>query len=235
MRGSGPSPCGRNWPHQVCKATGREGWVYSRRGYGDSDPVPDVRGESRLVDGQRQGRLLPDYMHHEAWSVLPELLDHLGVVAPVLLGHSDGASIALLHASRHPVAACIVISAACEGGRHLGAINRTGARTAYESGDLRELRRYHADVDGAFWQWNDVWLSAAFRAFDIRQDCQRIGAPVLAIQGEDDPYGTMAQIDEIALPPSQIERHAGKLRPLTASRPDTGGKPNELSTFAQAS
>ena len=72
--------------------------------------------------------------------------------------------------------------------------------------DGERLRRYHADVDGAFWQWNDVWLSAAFRAFDIRQDCQRIGAPVLAIQGEDDPYGTMAQIDEIALPPSQIER-----------------------------
>ncbi|MGB2880701.1 MAG: alpha/beta hydrolase [Rhodoferax sp.] len=196
----------RNWPHQVCQATGREGWVYSRRGYGDSDPVPDVRGESRLVDGQRQGRLLPDYMHHEAWSVLPELLDHLGVVAPVLLGHSDGASIALLHASRHPVAACIVMAPHVKV-EDISVQSIEQARTAYECGDLRErLRRYHADVDGAFWQWNDVWLSAAFRAFDIRQDCQRIGAPVLAIQGEDDPYGTMAQIDEIALPPSQIER-----------------------------
>ncbi|WP_413880556.1 hypothetical protein [Candidatus Aalborgicola defluviihabitans] len=109
------------------------------------------------------------------------------------------------------------------------------ARTAYESGDLRErLRRYHADVDGAFWQWNDVWLSAAFRAFDIRQDCQRIGAPVLAIQGEDDPCGTMAQIDEIALPPSQIERVTLALRPLTASRPDTGGNRTSVH-FAQAS
>jgi pimeloyl-ACP methyl ester carboxylesterase len=72
------------------------------------------------------------------------------------------------------------------------------ARDAYESGDLRErLARSHADVDGAFWQWNDIWLSPAFRAFDIRAECRRIEAPVLAIQGVDDPYGTLRQIDGI--------------------------------------
>jgi len=73
------------------------------------------------------------------------------------------------------------------------------ARLAFESGELRErLKRYHSDVDCAFWQWNDVWLSASFRDFDIRFECRRITAPVLAIQGEDDPYGTLQQIRDIA-------------------------------------
>jgi pimeloyl-ACP methyl ester carboxylesterase len=83
----------RDWPQRVCAATARAGIVYSRRGYGKSDPTPDVRGA---------GRLAPDYMHHEAFEVLPALLHALGVTAPVLLGHSDGGSIALLHASRFP-------------------------------------------------------------------------------------------------------------------------------------
>jgi pimeloyl-ACP methyl ester carboxylesterase len=75
----------------------------------------------------------------------------------------------------------------------------TAAREAYEHGPLRQrLTPYHADVDGAFWQWNDVWLSEAFRSFDIRPELGRISAPLLAIQGEDDPYGTMAQIEDIA-------------------------------------
>ena len=81
------------------------------------------------------------------------------------------------------------------------------ARRAYEAGGLRErLARYHADVDGAFWQWNDIWLDPAFRAFDIRPECRRIAAPVLAIQGEDDPYGTLRQIDEIAPTLGTFER-----------------------------
>lgn len=91
----------RDWPMQVCAATGRAGIVYSRHGYGNSDPVPDVRGA---------GRLEPDYMQREAWEVLPQLLQSLDIRNPVLLGHSDGGSIALLHASRHPVTACIVMA-----------------------------------------------------------------------------------------------------------------------------
>src|SRR5665647_714641 len=80
------------------------------------------------------------------------------------------------------------------------------ARDAYKSGNLRErLLRYHADVDCAFWQWNDIWLSPAFRDFDIRAECRRIEAPVLAIQGEEDPYGTLRQIDEIA-PQGRFEK-----------------------------
>ena len=186
-----------SWPEAVCAATGRAGVMWSRRGYGRSDPVPDVRGG---------GRLKPDYMHHEAWAVLPALLQHLGIARPVLLGHSDGASIALLHASRFPVAACIVMAPhVMVEDVSIDSIAR--ARDAYEHGDLRaRLARYHADVDCAFWQWNDVWLSPAFRGFDIRLDCRTLHAPVLAIQGLEDPYGTMAQIDQILLPEHQIER-----------------------------
>ncbi|MBC7601894.1 MAG: alpha/beta fold hydrolase, partial [Ramlibacter sp.] len=91
----------RDWPAQVCDATGRAGIVYSRRGYGASDAVPDVRGT---------GRLKPDYMHAEALHVLPELIARLGIETPVLVGHSDGGTIALLHAADHVVTACIVMA-----------------------------------------------------------------------------------------------------------------------------
>lgn len=178
-----------SWPAAVCAATGRGGIVYSRRGYGRSATVPDVRGA---------GRLPPDYMHREAWEVLPALLEALGVSRPVLLGHSDGGSIALLHASRHPVQACMVMAPHVMV-EDVSIRSIEQARVAYESGGLRErLARYHADVDTAFWQWNDVWLSPGFRSFDIRADCRRIAAPVLAMQGVNDAYGTMRQIEEIA-------------------------------------
>ncbi|MDP1742122.1 alpha/beta fold hydrolase [Polaromonas sp.] len=181
---------GRSWPHALCQATGRAGLVYSRRGYGQSDAVVDVRGA---------GRLPADYMHRQAWEVLPALLAGQGIQNPVLLGHSDGASIALLHASRCAVAAAIVMAP------HLMVEDIAvqaiaAAAVAFESGTLRErLARHHADVDCAFWQWNDVWLSDAFRSFDIRAECGHISAPLLAIQGKGDEYGTMAQLDELAL------------------------------------
>jgi pimeloyl-ACP methyl ester carboxylesterase len=178
----------RDWPASVCAAAGRDGFVYSRRGYGRSDPVPDVRGS---------GRLGPDYMHREALDVLPELLGALGLEAPVLLGHSDGGTIALLYAGKFPLAGCVVMAPHVIV-EDLSVQSITQARSAFETGDLRpRLAKYHADVDGAFWQWNDIWLSPAFRGFDIRAECRRIQAPVLAIQGEDDPYGTLRQIDGI--------------------------------------
>jgi pimeloyl-ACP methyl ester carboxylesterase len=190
---------GLDWPQAVCAATGRAGVVYSRRGYGRSPPVPDVRGS---------GRLLPDYMHHEAWKVLPALLQALEISQPVLLGHSDGASIALLHASRHAVSACIAMAPHVLV-EDIAVQAITEARAAFESGGLRErLARYHAEVDVAFWQWNDVWLSEAFRRFDIREDCNRITAPLLLVQGLDDEYGTMRQLDEIA----RVAPHARQLR-----------------------
>ena len=188
----------RDWPGKVCAQTGRAGIVYSRRGYGNSDPVADVRGT---------GRLAPDYMHREALEVLPQLLAKLGLERPVLLGHSDGGSIALIHAARHAVAACIVMAPHVIV-EEISVRSIAQAREAYETGGLRErLRRYHADVDSAFWQWNDIWLSEAFRPFDIRPDCRRIRAPVLAIQGIDDPYGSRRQIEEIAPTLGNFEHH----------------------------
>ena len=178
----------RDWPDRLCAATGRAGVVYSRRGYGRSAPVPDVRG---------RGRLAPDYMHREAWEVLPALLAQLGIARPVLVGHSDGGTIALLHASRHPVSACVVMAPHVIV-EDVSVASITQAREAWASGLRERLARYHEDVDVAFWQWNDIWLSDEFRRFDIRADCRHITAPLLAIQGEGDPYGTMAQIDEIA-------------------------------------
>ena len=178
----------RDWPDRLCAAAGRAGVVYSRRGYGRSAPVPDVRGG---------GRLTPDYMHREAWGVLPALLARLGIERPVLVGHSDGGTIALLHASRHPVSACVVLAPHVIV-EDVSVASIAQAREAYASGLRERLARYHEDVDVAFWQWNDIWLSDEFRNFDIRDDCRHITAPLLAIQGEDDPYGTMAQIDDIA-------------------------------------
>jgi pimeloyl-ACP methyl ester carboxylesterase len=179
----------RDFPEQLCQATGRPGLVYSRRGYGQSDAVPDVRGA---------GALKPDYMHREASEVLPELLRIEGIANPVLLGHSDGGTIALLHAAQFSLQACIVMAP------HLfvediSVAAITQARTAFEQGGLRQrLAKYHADVDCAFWQWNDIWLSHEFRSFNIEAECQRITCPLLAIQGHDDPYGTMAQIDALS-------------------------------------
>lgn len=188
---------GRHWPTELCQATGRAGWLYSRRGYGASDPVVDVRGPSRWQGGWHIGRHEPDYMHHEAWQVLPALLAQWGISRPVLVGHSDGATIALLHASRLAVSACVSLAA------HvrvepvtLAAIAQ--AREVYESGVLRQrLARYHTDVDNAFWQWCDVWLSEAFASYDIRLECQSIRAPLLALQGADDEYGTQQQLNDI--------------------------------------
>ena len=196
----------RDWPASVCHATGRAGWIYSRRGYGASDSIPDVRGAPGQVAHVRSGRLKPDYMQHEAFDVLPAVLAQLGIARPVLLGHSDGASIALLYASRFPVLGCIAMAPhVMVEDISIRAIEQ--ARHAFVDGDLRQrLAHYHADVDCAFWQWNDAWLNPVFRSFDIRGDCTRITAPVLAIQGVDDPYGTLAQITQIDLPDSQLRR-----------------------------
>lgn len=198
---------GRDWPRELCAAAGRAGWLYSRRGYGQSDPVADVRGTPRQNGAWHIGRHEPDYMHIEAHQVLPRLLQGLGIERPVLIGHSDGASIALLHASQHPVSACVAIAphvwvedVALQAIAAARDLYLASAAPDTDGRGLRQrLARYHADVDNAFWQWNDVWLSPAFRAFDIRPDCRLIQAPLLAVQGEGDEYGTLEQLREIAL------------------------------------
>lgn len=189
----------RMWPAELCAATGRAGWLFSRRGYGQSDPVEDVRGTPRRSGQWHIGRHEPDYMHLEAHEVLPALLDALHITRPVLVGHSDGATIALLHAARHEASACVAIAPhVFVEAMSLHAIDQ--ARQLYEAvpeaaGGLRQrLARHHRDVDNAFRQWNDVWLSEAFRSFDIREELGSIVAPLLLIQGLDDEYGSLEQL-----------------------------------------
>lgn len=204
---------GQCWPEALCQATGRAGWLYSRRGYGQSDPVADVRGAPRMQGFWHIGRHEPDYMHREALDVLPALLHALGIERPVLVGHSDGATIALLHASAHPVGACVALAPhVFVEDVSVNAIAR--ARDAYlqqpdaPDGLRQRLARHHRDVDNAFWQWNDVWLSPAFRAYDITADCARIPCPLMLVQGEDDEYGTLAQLHAIHRAAPQARVHA---------------------------
>jgi pimeloyl-ACP methyl ester carboxylesterase len=175
----------RAFPERVRARTGCGTFVYSRYGYGTSDPLASPRD--------------PSYMHHEAFVVLPELLRAAMIERPVLFGHSDGASIALLAASRHPdLARALVLEAPHAFVEDVSIASIAAAKTAYETTDLRaKLARHHADVDGAFWGWNDIWLDPAFRDWNIEADVARVRVPVLVIQGEDDEYGTLAQVRAI--------------------------------------
>lgn len=204
---------GTCWPEALCRASGRAGWMYSRRGYGRSDPVADVRGPSRMAGFWHIGRHEPDYMHREAHDVLPELLRQLGIQRPLLVGHSDGATIALLHAARFDVAACIALAP------HVFvedvSVNAIAqAREAYLAdphgpGGLRQrLARHHQDVDNAFWQWNDVWLSEAFRRYDIVAECAAIRCPLLLAQGEQDEYGSLEQLEAVRRVQPKARVHA---------------------------
>lgn len=182
----------KDWPAAACGATGCRGLLYSRPGYGRSTP--------RAAHEKWQA----GYLHEQARDVLPALLRALGVDArrdrPVLYGHSDGGSIALLYASQHPDAVAGVVAAA----PHVFVEDMTvrsiaAARRAYLEGDLRgRLARYHDDPDSAFWGWNDIWLDPAFRAWNIEAALPGIRCPVLALQGADDHYASLAQIESIA-------------------------------------
>ena len=177
----------RDFPAQVAAATGCRALVYDRYGYGQSDVLQEPRRTVR-------------FMHDEALAALPDLLKNLEVENPVLIGHSDGASIALIHAGAgHPVrgvvamAPHVFIEPIC-----LSSIRK--AAQTFESTDLpARLGRYHRDVRKTFYGWADVWRDPQFEGWDIRPDyLPGIGCPVLAIQGTDDEYGTMEQLDEIA-------------------------------------
>ncbi|WP_083292983.1 alpha/beta fold hydrolase [Hydrogenophaga sp. PML113] len=217
------------WPEALCRASGRAGWLFSRRGYGQSDPVADVRGTPRQDGFWHVGRHEPDYMHREAFEVLPLLLSRLGLREPVLVGHSDGATIALLHASRHPVAGCIAIAPhAFVEDVSIRSIAQARDQYLATHDDPRGLRqrlaRYHRDVDNAFWQWNDIWLSPAFRDFDILGACADIRAPLLLVQGEQDEYGTLQQLHRVR----EQARHADVLTLQDCGHSPHRDKPHEL-------
>ena len=198
-QGLGSVALWKDFPQRLADATGHRVLAYSRLGYGKSDPLAGPRGV--------------DFMHIEALEMLPLLLDSLGVQNLVLFGHSEGASIALIHAARahRPVAGVVALAPHVFVERY-GLDSIAAARRTYLDGDLREkLARYHDDVEGAFWGWNDIWLHPDFVAWNIEALLSKIACPVLAIQGVDDEYGTLAQID-------RLERGVRDLRRLELAR-----------------
>ncbi len=181
----------KDYPQAFCDAGGFRGFVFSRPGYGRSTPRP------------HDERWPMTFMHAQAQQVLPRLFAAVGIGAgdaPWLFGHSDGGSIALLYAAQFPGAAGGVVAVAPHVMvEDVSIENIRAARTAYLDTDLRaRLARYHDDPDSAFWGWNDVWLDPEFRDWSILAMLRHVQCPVLAIQGEDDEYGTLAQIEAIA-------------------------------------
>jgi pimeloyl-ACP methyl ester carboxylesterase len=186
--GLGSRSMWRDFPQRLCDAGHFRGLVYSRPGYGRSTP--------RAAD-ERWG---VDFMHRQAHELLPALRRSLGITDPPwLFGHSDGGSIALLHAARFPdaVAGAVVLAPhVFVEDVSVSSIART--REAFAGTDLpQRLARHHDDVTSAFWGWNDVWLDPAFRAWNIEAELQTIRCPLLAIQGVGDEYGTLEQIRRI--------------------------------------
>jgi pimeloyl-ACP methyl ester carboxylesterase len=173
----------RGFPQQLRDATGRRVVAYSRFGHGRSDPPREPR--------------TPAFFHEEALAVLPELLAALDAPEPLLVGHSDGASIALVHASAHRVAGLVLLAPhVLVEDVTVAAIRET--RREFEDGELRErMARHHDDPDAAFRGWCDVWLDRAFRDWSLEPDAEAVDAPMLLIQGADDPYGTLDQLDRI--------------------------------------
>jgi pimeloyl-ACP methyl ester carboxylesterase len=186
----------RDFPQKLCDALGLRGLVFSRAGYGQSTPR------------EPHSHWPADFMHQQAIHFLPAYLASLGIDTtanpPLLFGHSDGASIALIYAATYPAQTRAVIALAPHSfveGICIDAIQQ--GRITYETDSANpksmrsRLSRYHADVDSAFYGWCDAWLSEAFQSFDIRAMLRQITCPVLAVQGWGDSYGTMAQIEEI--------------------------------------
>lgn len=181
--------CNRLWrdfPVRLSEVTGCGVFTYSRAGYGQSDPVELPRPL--------------DYMTREAVNVLPVVLQSIGAQTVVLVGHSDGATIAAVHAGSAPgtnvVGVVLIAPHFFTESFALQAIADT--RTAYDHGDLRDrLGKYHRDPDNAFRGWSDSWLDPEFTNWNVEAILKNINVPVLAIQGREDPYGSLAQIDAL--------------------------------------
>ena len=175
----------KDFPHKLAARTGCGMLVYSRYGHGGSENL----AEKRPVE----------FMHHEGEVVLRELLDKLGITRPILLGHSDGGSIALIFAAQYPEhARALILEAPHVFVEELSIASIAAAKVAFEITDFRaKLGRYHAHVDATFWGWNDIWLEPQFRSWNIESYLDSIRCPVLCIQGEEDEYGTPAQVEAI--------------------------------------
>ncbi|HNS16320.1 MAG TPA: alpha/beta hydrolase [Bacteroidales bacterium] len=174
----------KDFPENLCKATCLTGFVYDRYGYGDSDGLQEPRQ--------------PDFLFHEAFEVLPELLDKLNIHKPlILVGHSDGGSIALLYASRFPDRVkALILEAPHVKLEEVSAQSLKAAIRAYQSGDLKErLQKYHGEkTDSMFHGWADIWTDERMRDWNIESCLSSIKAPVLFLQGRLDEYGTEEQM-----------------------------------------
>ncbi len=177
----------RDFPARVAQATGCRAVVYDRYGYGQSDVLQEARRTVR-------------FMHEEALDFLPEFREQLGLRDVILVGHSDGASIALIHAGAGYAARGVAVMAPHVFIEEICLTSIAAATKAFETTDLpARLGRYHRDARKTFYGWADVWTEDNFRSWDIRTEYLRnIRCPVLAIQGEADEYGTMQQLDDIA-------------------------------------
>jgi len=182
--GLGSAALWGDFPDRLQAATGAGVFVYSRAGYGASTPVKLPRPL--------------DYMHREASDVLPPLLDRIGFRRGLLLGHSDGASIAAIYTGSrqdHRVQGVVMIAP------HfivedISVKSIAEIKTAYETTNLKEkLARWHKHVDNAFYGWNGAWLDPKFREWDISEYLAYIRVPVAVIQGANDQYGTMRQVE----------------------------------------
>ncbi len=196
----------RDFPHVLAEATGCRVVAYSRQGFGRSSP--------------RAKPFTPRFVHEEAEEVIPALRERLGIVRPVLLGHSTGASMALVHAAgRWPVAGVIAMAPLTTvEGSNIGSIQR--ARSLYQTTAWREkLARHHDDVDAVFYGWNDTWLRPEFGSWNILEELRCIDAPVLAILGADDEYSTPAQVAAIAANLPEATRFESVLLPECGHAP----------------
>jgi pimeloyl-ACP methyl ester carboxylesterase len=183
----------KDFPEQLAARTGCGVLVYSRYGHGNSDKLMEKRPVS--------------FMHQEGEVVLPELLDKLGILRPILAGHSDGGSIALIFAGKYPDRPrALILEAPHVFVEELSIASIAKAKLNYQTTDLRQkLSRYHAHVDATFWGWNEIWLDPEFRAWNIESYLPQIRCPILCIQGEDDEYGTVAQVEAIKAKAPQTE------------------------------
>lgn len=181
--GLGSRAMWRDFPRRLCEAAGMRGLVYSRPGFGRSTP-------RRALDER--------FLHEQAYDVLPAFLDAVGMgkERPWLFGHSDGGSIALLHAARFPEAdAGIVVVAPHIRVEDVTLRGIREARELYATSDWKsKLARYHDDPDAVFRGWSDLWLTPGFKSWTIEREIEAIRCPVLAAQGVDDEYGTLEQI-----------------------------------------
>lgn len=178
----------RDFPRRLHQTTDCPVFVYSRQGYGRSDPKPSPWSV--------------EYMHEEGLEVLPRVLDAAGLDDVILVGHSDGGSIALIYSGGVPGhrARALILMAPHVFNEPLCVASIEQARMAFKDTDLRlKLQRYHGDnVDHAFWGWNGAWLDLDFLGWNIEQYLPAITVPILLMQGEQDQYGTVRQLDAIA-------------------------------------